>query len=104
MSNDSIAAGQETGNLNFTTAQKMIHRLLTHERIKTALDEGRVINHVLKDEPEIKLNAYTKEELARKLGISLEEFDKLRSADFYKKIVKKISLPLSQLYCSTKFV
>jgi len=104
MSEDSIIAGQSSGNLNFSTAQKMIHRLLTLERIKTALDEGRVINHaLLGNKPIVKMKAFTKEELAEKLGISLEEFDKLKFPGFYKEIVNKISLPLVRLYCATKF-
>ena len=80
----------------------MIHRLLTHERIK-ALYEGRVINHELCSKPEIKIRAFTKEELAEKLDISLEELDRLKLPSFYKGIAHKISLPLIILYRATKF-
>ena len=104
MSNDSIIAGQLSGNLNFQTAQKMIQRLLTHDRIKTALDEGRVINHASNNKPEVKIGAFTKEELAIKLGISTKELDKLKRQSFYKGMASKISLPLIRLYCSIKFV
>lgn len=69
MSKNSIDACQSSGNLNLSTVQKMIHRLLTHDRIKTALDDGRVINPALCNEPKIRMAAYTKEELAKKLGI-----------------------------------
>jgi len=99
-----VATGQESCNLNFLTAQKMIHRLLTHDRIKTALDAGRVINYaLLGTKPEVIIKALTKEELAEKLGISVGEFNKLKCPGFYKEIVNKISLPLVQLYCATKF-
>ena len=47
MPKNSIIAGQSSGNLNFETAQKIIHRFLTEERVKTALDDGRVINPAL---------------------------------------------------------
>jgi hypothetical protein len=104
MANEIVIASQSSGNLNFKTAQKMIHRLLTEERIKTALYDGRCINPALPNEPKIIMNPHTKEELAKKLGITEEEFEKLRSTDFYEKIADKISLPLIQLYCATKFV
>jgi len=105
MAKISLATGSASCNLNFSTAQKMIHQLLTRDRIKTALDEVRVINYeLLSNKTEIKMKAFTKKELAEKLGISVEEFNKLKSPDFYKKIVNKISLPLIQLYCSTKFM
>jgi hypothetical protein len=104
MSKNSITAGQSSGNVNFSTAQKMIHRLLAHDRIKTGLDEGKTRDHESNDEPKIKIIAFTKEELAEKLGISPKELKKLKSPDFYKGIVNKISLPLIRLYCVTKFV
>ncbi|CAL7962656.1 hypothetical protein GAMM_40004 [Gammaproteobacteria bacterium] len=103
MSKDSIAAGKSSGNLNFSVAQKMIHQLLTMDRIKTALDDGKVINLTLCNEPKIRLAAYTKDELAKKLGITTKELEKLKIPNFYKGIASKISLPLSRLYCATKF-
>ena len=60
MSKDSINARQSSGNLNFKTAQKIIHRFLTEERIRTALDDGRVINPALLNEPKIIMKPYTK--------------------------------------------
>lgn len=104
MSKNSIIAGQSSGNLNFETAQKIIHQLLTQDRIKTALDDGRVINPALCNGPKTRVAAYTKEELAKKLGITVEELDKLKFPDFYEKMVNKISLPLTMLYCATKFI
>ena len=104
MSNDSLNAGQLSGNLNFQTAQAIIHKLLTCDRIKTALNDGKVINPALRNEPKIKLAAYTKEELAKKLGITARELNKLKTPSHYKKMVDKISLPLICLYCATKFV
>jgi hypothetical protein len=104
MSKDSIITGQSSGNLNFKTAQKMIHKLLTCERIKTDLDEGRIKGIKLNNEFEVKIKVYTKEELAKKLGITQEEFEKLKSRTFYENMANKISLPLIRLYCATKFV
>ena len=104
MAKTSLVAGQSSGNLNFSTAQKMIHRILTHDRIKTALDDGKVINPALNNKPKIRLKAYTKEELAKKIGITPVELEKLKCPDFYKKMATKISIPLICLYCSIKFV
>jgi hypothetical protein len=104
MSEDSITAGQSPGNLNFRVAQKMIHRLLTFDRIKTELDGGRARGHGLDNEPEVKIGTFTKEGLAEKLDISLEELEKLKSPSFYERIANKISLPLVCLYCASKFV
>ena len=92
------------GNVSFSTAQKMIHRLLTLNRIKTDLDDGKIRGHGLGDEPEVKMVAFTREELAEKLGIDLEELEKFKSPSFYEGIVNKISPPLICLYCATKFV
>jgi len=103
MAKISIAAGQLSGNLNFRAAQKMIHQFLTQDRIKTALDNRKVINPALCDEPIIIMKAYTKEELAKKLGITSEELEKLKSPDFYTDMANKISLPLICLYGATKF-
>lgn len=72
MSKSSITAELSSGNLNFKTAQKIIHRILTEERIKTALDDGKVINPALPNEPKIIMKPYTKEELTKKLGITIE--------------------------------
>ncbi len=104
MANEIVTASQSSGNLNFKTAQKIIYRFLTEERIKTALDDGRCINPALLNELKIIMKPYTKEELAKKLGIMPEELDKLKFPDFYEEMVSKISLPLTRLYCSTKFV
>ncbi len=84
-------------------AQKIIHRLLTHDKLKMALDEGKIMDSVSSDKPEIKVKAFAKEELAEKLGICPEELEKLKSPSFYEGIVNKISLPLIRLYCATKF-
>jgi hypothetical protein len=105
MAKTSLIAKQSSGNLNFSTAQKMIHRLLTHDRIKTDLDDEKIRGLGLcNDEPEVKIRAFTKEELAKKLGISPEEFERLKSPSFYEGIASKISLPLIILYCAAKFV
>ena len=104
MSNGRITARQLSGNLNFSTAQKMIHRLLTNDRIKTELDEGRVRSlGSCDDKPVIKTGAFTKKELAQKLSITLEELKKLGLPYFYRRMAVKISVPLVSLYCSTKF-
>jgi len=106
MSKDSLTVRQLSGNLNFSTAQKMVHKLLTSDRIKTELDEGRVINyHRSRDDRlVVKTGAYTKEELAKKLDISPKDLKKLKSPGSYSSIVRKISLSLIRLYCATKFV
>lgn len=105
MRNNSLTTGRKSCNLKFSTVKKMIHRLLTQERIKTKLDEGRVINHHESNtKPMTKVEAYTKEELAKKLGISLKEIDKLKSPSLYCRIASKISLSLARLYCATKFI
>jgi hypothetical protein len=98
MSKDSLTAGQSSGNLNFKTAQKMIHRLLTEERIKTSLDDGIIKGNALPPELEVRVKAYTKKELADKLSISVEDINKLNLQSFYEGIVNKISLPLVTLY------
>ncbi len=105
MTEINITAGQSSGNVSFSTAQKMIYRLLNHDRIKTDLDEGRIKGLELRnDKPAIKVGPFTKEELAEKLGISLKELEDLKHWKFYENIASKISLPLTRLYCSTKFV
>ena len=104
MAKTSLIAGQSSGNLNFETAQKIIDRLLTQDRIKTDLDDGRIKGlGVCDNQPPVKLKAFTKTELAQKLGISVEELEKLKSPDFYETIVSKVPLPLIRLYCATKF-
>jgi hypothetical protein len=104
MTNDILDAGQSSGNVSFSTAQKMIHRLLTLDRIKTALDEGKIMEYVPKNKLEVKVRPFTKEELAEKLGISVKGLEKLKNPTFYEKMASKISLQLNSLYCSTKFV
>jgi len=105
MSTDSLAAKRNSCNLNFKTAQKMIYRFLTEDRIKTGLDEGRGINHhESNNKLVVKVGPYTKNELAEKLNISLKEFGKLKFPYFYHIMASKISLPLVRLYCATKFV
>ena len=61
----------------------MIHRLLTHDRIKTVLDEKKTMDYASKNKPEIKVIPFTKEELAEKLGISSKELDELKRPSFY---------------------
>ncbi len=104
MSEDSIIDGRSSGNLNFKTAQKIIHQLLTQNRIKTAPDDSRVINSAICDEPGVRAKEYTKKELAEKLGITQGELEKLKSPYFCEKIANRIFLPLIRLYCATKFV
>ena len=105
MRKNSLATKQKSCNLKFSTMQKMIRRLLTQDRIKTELDEGSVINHYeSKNKPMVRVKAYTKAELVRKLNISLEEFEKLKSPGSYRSMIDKISLSLIRLYCATKFV
>ena len=104
MAKTSITAVPSAGNLNFLTAQKIIHRLLTQERIKTDLDEGRIKGLGITDnKPIVKVAAYTKKGLAKKLGITLDELYKLNSPTSYECMANKISLPLIHLYCATKF-
>jgi hypothetical protein len=53
---------------------------------------------------EIRVLKYTKEVLAKKIGITVEELDKCRRDYFCKNVSKKILLPVVALYCSTKWV
>ncbi len=98
VSNDILYAGQCSSNskkskyneqLNFLVAQKMVWKFLSIDRIEIQ---------------EVRVARYTKTELAVKLGITVEELDKARKSYFYKSIASKISLPLAELYCSTKWV
>jgi hypothetical protein len=104
MAKQSINVRQLSGNLNFSTVQKMIGRLLTNDRIKTNLDEGKIKKLEAHNKPEIRLKAFTKKELAEKIGISLKELNKLKSPNFYNEMADRISLPLIKLYCATKFI
>lgn len=103
MTNSILNARQLSGNVSFSTAQEMINRFLTLDRIKTALDEGKPINYALDNKPEVRLKPFTKEELAKKLGISVQELEKLKYPTFYEKMASKISSALNSLYCATKF-
>ena len=98
-----LDAGQSSSNVSFLVAQEMINRFLTLDRIKTALDEGRFSNNAPDDKPEVRLKPFTREELAKKLGISVQELEKLKSPEFYEQMASKISSPLNSLYCATKF-
>jgi hypothetical protein len=104
MTDSILTTRQLSGNLSFSTAHKMIHRLLTLDRIKTELDDGRAISHAQTNKPEVILKAFTEPELAEKLGISVEELNKLNYQPFYKETASKVSPPLNRLYCATKFV
>jgi len=103
MTNKILTARQLSGNVSFSTAQKMIHPLLTLDRIKTSLDEGRLGNYVSDNKPEARVRPFTKAELAEKFGISAKGLEKLKHPTFYEKMASKISLPLNSLYCTTKF-
>jgi len=103
MTNSILSARQLSGNVSFSTAQEMINRFLTLDRIKTALDEGKAINRASGNEPEERVRPFTKEELAEKLGITVKDLGKLKHPAFYEKIASKISRPLNRLYCATKF-
>ena len=52
----------------------------------------------------VNIYAMPKEKLAEKLGISSEDFIKLKSPGSYRSIATKISLPLIRIYCATKFI
>jgi hypothetical protein len=75
-------------NLGFLTANKMIQQFLTCDRI------------VMVEERRLK---YSKNELAKQLNVSMEEFERLRKDVSYKNLASKITLPLAVLYCSTKW-
>jgi hypothetical protein len=73
--------------LSFSSAQEIIRRLLTYERI------------VLQPYVAPKL---TKLELAKKLNISVKLLENLQTSPlFYKGIVGCVSFPLAKLYCGT---
>jgi hypothetical protein len=75
-------------NIGFSTAQQMINRFLTHDRIVTK---------------KVRDLKYTKWELAEKLNITPKFLDKLNLPDFYKNAANRITLPLVRLYCSTQW-
>ncbi len=73
--------------LGFSSAQEMIYRLLTHDRIV-------LLPTVVPKVSEL--------ELSEKLNITPKQLKSLRrSPMFYNKMVKYINLPLINLYCST---
>jgi len=77
-----------TPYLSRRTFNRMIHQFLTCDRIKTA---------------ETRHSKYTKQELAKELGISKQELMKPKKTHYYNKIANKINLPLIRLYCSAKW-
>jgi hypothetical protein len=84
-------------NLKFSTAQGMIFKLLTTDRLEKESPRCRTTK-------EYRCTKYTKEELAQKLGITHQELEKLKIPYFYRRVANKISLPLISLYCATKWV
>jgi hypothetical protein len=73
--------------LSFHSAQKIIHNLLTYNRIVLL--------------PNV-IPKFTELELAKKLHITITELWYLQESPvFYKKIAKHICLPLANLYCSS---
>lgn len=73
--------------LSFSTAQQIIHRLLTCSRI------------VLR--PTV-IPGITKPELAKKLNLTPRQLKYLQERPlFYEKMVKRVNLPLVNLYCSS---
>jgi hypothetical protein len=73
--------------LSFSSAQEIIRRLLTYERI------------VLQPYVAPKLTNF---ELAKKLNISVKLLENLQTSPlFYKAIAGHISFPLAKLYCGT---
>lgn len=84
-------AKNQINHLSFPTAQKMIKRLLTCDRVVTK---------------EIKAENFTIKELAEELSVdlpNLEAFIKAPSKTLYGKMASKISLPLIRLYYDTKW-
>lgn len=73
--------------LSFSTAQQIIHRLLTCNRI------------ILR--PTV-IPGITKRELAKKLNLTLRQLKYLQERPlFYERMVKYTNLPLISLYCSS---
>ena len=84
-------------SLKFSTAQGMIFKLLTTDRLEKESPRCRTTK-------EYRCTKYTKEELAQKLGITHQELEKLKAPYFYRSVANKISLLLIGLYCATKWV
>jgi hypothetical protein len=84
-----IKVDDRNKSVNFSTAQQMINKFLTHDRIIT------------KKERCLK---YTKWELAEKLNLTPKSLDKLKLPDFYRIVANRITLPLARLYCATGWV
>ncbi|CAL7961366.1 conserved hypothetical protein [Gammaproteobacteria bacterium] len=93
-------AGDSSGNgeQSKRNADEKKHAFLKfQERINKLLTCDRMVKI------EVRCPSYTKEELAKKLGISEKELEKLKKFYFYKIMESKIVRPLLNLYCSTKW-
>jgi len=80
--------GSRTSNnyLGFSSAQKMIHNLLSYDRVVLL--------------PQI-IPRFTEFEIAKKLNITIRQLRHLqKSPIIYKRMAKRICLPLTSLYCS----
>lgn len=80
---------KEEDYIAFTSALKMIERLLTEKRITK--DEGII--------PPL-----TKKELLKELHMNSQEFTYLHEKNYYKAMACRVCVPLATLYCKTKFV
>jgi len=92
--NDKERSETQTGvnrnkNISFLTAQQMINKFLTYDRIVTK---------------KVKCLKYTKIELAEKLNLTPKSLDKLKLPYFYRSMASRITLPLVRLYCATGWV
>ena len=84
-----IKVDDRNKNLGFSTAQQMINKFLTYDRIVTK---------------KVKCLKYTKIELVEKLNLTSKSLDKLKLPYFYRSMASRITLPLVRLYCATGWV
>lgn len=77
------------GSLTFSSFKKLISELLSYKRISYEIKE-------IKEDP------YREEDLSRKLGLTITEFERIKNINGYRFFAKKITLPLASIYCSTK--
>ncbi len=84
---DKYTKTEQCKYLDFSSTQKIIHKLLTRDRIILV--------------PTV-VPGVTESDLAKELNITLTQLKSLqKSPAFYKKIAKHINLPLINLYCSS---
>jgi hypothetical protein len=85
---------KDTTLLNYDVVRKIINRFLTEKRISKA---NWLASPYAAD-------PFTKEELAQKIGITVEDITKILSLTQHPEIINhRVSAALNHLYCNTKW-